>query len=167
MNVEIYKKYKELIIGVVVGICAIAYLIGSTFIKRTTFVALGAEFMPEIYGFFMLFLSVCQIITGLKVSKKYNSYNKEENEKEDIKNDNKNVILTFSLIIGYVVAMNFLGFVISSMVFLFLLSILLTPASDEKSYKSYIAFSMTLPIITYYIFHNLMNIALPSGFLGF
>lgn len=165
MNKELYRKYQELIIGTVVGICAIAYLIGSTFIKRTTFVALGAEFMPEIYGFFMLFLSACQIVTGIRVLKKYDSNKKEEDE--GAKTDNKNVILTFALIIAYVVIMNFVGFIISSMIFLFLLSILLTPGYDERNYRNYVAFSVTLPIITYYVFHNVMNIALPSGILGF
>lgn len=165
MNKELYKKYKEMIIGVIVGICAITYLIGSTFIKRTTFVALGAEFMPEIYGFFMLFLSVCQIMIGIRALKEYDSNKKEDSECAKI--DNKNVLFTFALIIAYVVVMNFVGFIISSMIFLFLLSILLTPGYDEKNYRNYIAFSVTLPIVTYYIFHNVMNIALPLGILGF
>ncbi|KOA18447.1 tripartite tricarboxylate transporter TctB family protein [Clostridium homopropionicum DSM 5847] len=166
MKADYLKKYRELLIGIIVGIFAISYLVASMYIKRTDFVAIGAEFMPELYGFFLLFLSIIQIFIGIRAAKKYAATEKSTNEEAEKKKNNKNVAFTFILIIVYVISMQYLGFTISSIIFLFFLSIILTPANNKKRYAVYVVFSIVLPIISNYLFSDIMNLALPIGIFG-
>ncbi|SNS04489.1 Tripartite tricarboxylate transporter TctB family protein [Anaerovirgula multivorans] len=164
MNLKGIVKYKELLIGMVVGLCAIAYLIGSMFIRRTTIVALGAEFMPQVYGFILLGLSALQVIVGINAAKKYEP--KKEPTDSTEKPDNKSVFITFGLILLYVASMKILGYTISSILFLFSLTYVLTPVGKKKNYRTMIIFSVVLPLITSYLFRNVMHLGLPIGFLG-
>jgi len=166
MKADYLKKYRELLIGLIVGIFAIFYLIGSMYIRRTDFVAIGAEFMPELYGFFLLFLAIIQIYTGIKTAKRYVASEKATIEEAEEKKDNKNVAFTFILIIVYVISMEYLGFIISSIIFLFFLSGILTPSNKKKRYAVYVIFSIVLPIISNYLFSDIMNLALPTGIFG-
>ena len=136
------------------------------YIRRTDFVAIGAEFMPELYGFFLLFLSIVQIILGIGAAKRYVPSEVSVNEEVEEKKDNRNVAFTFILIIVYVISMQYLGFTISSIIFLFFLSIILTPANKKKRYAVYVVFSIVLPIISNYLFSDIMNLALPIGIFG-
>ncbi|AOT69582.1 tripartite tricarboxylate transporter TctB family protein [Geosporobacter ferrireducens] len=159
MGRPFFKKYKGLIAGIVTALFAIAYLIGSLFIRRTKFVAIGAEFMPEIYGSILLFLAGCQIYQSIKEVKRFKDDTVEEQK------DTKNVMMTFFLIVAYVASMQLLGFMLSSALFLFFMSLLLTPASTKPNYAAVIIFSVTLSLGTYYLFRNLMYLKLPIGVL--
>lgn len=141
---------------------AIAYLIGSLFIKRTKFVSIGAEFMPEIYGSVLLLLAFCQIYQGFIEAKQFMAM-PEENEEE--KKDTKNVVLTFILIIAYVALMELLGFVVSSMIFLFLMSLLLAPVNIQHNYVAAIVFSVILPLGAYLLFRKILHLSLPIGII--
>lgn len=162
MGRPFFKKYKGLIAGIVTALFAIAYLIGSLFIRRTKFVAIGAEFMPEIYGSILLLLAGCQIYQSIKAVKRSKEDTAEAAEEQK---DTKNVMMTFCLIVVYVAFMQLLGFMLSSILFLFFMSLLLTPASTKPNYVAVIIFSVVLSLSTYYLFRNLMYLKLPIGVL--
>lgn len=162
MSEQILKKYKGLITGIVIMLFAIAYLIGSLFIKRTKFVSIGAEFMPRIYGLILLLLAVCQVYQSFLEAKQFMAI-PEENEAEQ--KDTKNVVLTFILIIAYVALMELLGFVVSSMIFLLLMSKLLAPVDTRYNHIAAIIFSVMLPLGTYFLFRRVMHLSLPIGII--
>lgn len=162
MNGQIFKKYKGLITGIVIALFAIAYLIGSLFIKRTKFVSIGADFMPKIYGTVLLLLAACQVYQGFLEAKQFVT----ATEKNEVKQkDTKNVLLTFILIVSYVALMELLGFVVSSMIFLFLMSLLLTPKNMKHNYIVTIIFSVILPLGAYLFFRKIMHLSLPIGII--
>ncbi|MGE5631035.1 MAG: tripartite tricarboxylate transporter TctB family protein [Caulobacteraceae bacterium] len=161
MKGQFFKKYYGLISGVIVALFAVAYLIGSLFIRRSKVVSIGAEFIPEIYGFVLLFLAVCLIYQGIRDAKLFTP----ENAGTEAKKDTKNVFLTFVLIIAYVAVMEFLGFTLSSILFLILMNILLTPVNTKRNYIAIAVYSVALSVGTYFLFHNLMYIPLPIGII--
>jgi len=158
MSRQFLLRYKGIAAGIGITIFAIAYLIGTLFIRRTTFVTIGAEFMPQIYGYILLFLGACQIYQGIKESKRFVEDTQKPKERKDI----KNVLVTFVVIIAYVAIMNFIGFMIASAMLLFLMTILLKPANSKLNYVVTIIFSVVLSIGTYLLFHNVMYLSLPG-----
>lgn len=158
---RLYHSYKELVVGFVIIMVAVAYLIGSLSIRRTDIVSLGAEFMPEIYGYFLLFLGICQAGSGIMQVRKGARKEHTEDESKDL----RNVVLTFILIIVYLLAMIPVGFILSSIAFLLGLTFLLTPVSKKKNYIVYGIFSVVIPIAAWSLFYLVMNINLPMGIL--
>lgn len=159
MKGQFIKKYERLLVGVVIALFSIAYLVGSLSIRRIKSVSIGAEFIPKIYGIVLLVLAACLIYQGINEARHFDAAKAEAGNKKDT----KNVILTFILIIVYVALMEFLGFMLSSTLFLFLMSMLLTPANTKRNYTVSAVYSVALSVATYYLFHNLMYIPLPFG----
>jgi hypothetical protein len=154
------EKYMGVIAGTGVTLFSIAYLFGTVFIRRTKFVAIGAEFMPKIYGAILLLLGVLLIYEGVKSMR---ARTDTEDEAAAEPTDTKNVLMTLLLIFIYVASMKWLGFILSSSAFLFLMTLLLTPSGEKKNYLSRIIFSVVLSVGTYYVFHEFMYISLPAG----
>lgn len=161
MKGQFLKKYNGLLTGIFIALFAIVYLVGSLFIKQSKAVSIGAEFIPQIYGLILLFLAGCLIYQGIKEAKQFDPNKAEEGQSKDM----KNVLLTFTLIIAYVAAMQLLGFILSSILFLILMSMLLTPADIKPNYIVLLIYSVVLSVSTYYVFHNLMFIPLPIGII--
>ncbi len=162
MNGQILNKYQDLITGIVIAVFAIFYLIGSTYIKPSPHVSVGAEFMPKIYGSILLLLAVCLTYQGFLKAKQFSDKHEVRGEEEK---DTKNAILSFTLIFAYVAFMEILGFVISSMIFLFIMSILLAPANTRHNYVTTVIYSILLPLSTYVLFKDVMHLSLPIGIL--
>lgn len=157
---------KEMLTGVVFAAIAIIYLSVSALIPNTGAVSIGAEFMPRIYGIILLGVSLGQVFMTIgKWKKNQQQESADEGKKESIQSDPVNVIKVAVLIIAYVLVMNVLGFVISSVAFLFMLAILLTPAYAKKNYVKYAMFSIILPLAAYFLFKNYLNLILPAGIL--
>jgi|GEM_PF-871398 len=161
MKGQLFKRYNELLTGGIIALFAILYLAGSSFIRKSKAVSIGAEFIPRIYGFVLLFLAVCLIYQGIKAARAYEADQTEVKEQKDT----KNVLLTFALIIVYVAAMQFLGFMLSSTIFLVLMSKVLTPVNTKPNYTALVIYSVVLSVGTYYLFHNVMFISLPTGII--
>ncbi|MDF2890303.1 MAG: hypothetical protein K0R80_670 [Clostridia bacterium] len=161
MKGQFIKKYSGLITGTSFALFAIAYLVGSLFIRRNKAISIGAEFIPELYGSILLFLAVCLIYQGIKAAKDFVPGEAEAGTKKDT----KNVLLTFALIIAYVVLMQLMGFVFSSILFLVLMSMLLTPTDTKRNYLALVIYSVVLSVGTYYLFRNVMYIPLPVGII--
>ncbi|MCR4429942.1 MAG: tripartite tricarboxylate transporter TctB family protein [Tepidanaerobacteraceae bacterium] len=164
MKEQLFKKYKELIIGIVIIIFAIVYFIGSFSIKQNKVVSIGAEFMPRLYGLILFILALLQIYKGLIYVKKYKITEEKFKAEEDNK-DTKNVILTFLLILLYISTMEVLGFILSSALFLFVMSFLLSPANAKVNNYLSMIYSIILSICIYVLFHNFMFMPLPKGII--
>jgi putative tricarboxylic transport membrane protein len=164
MKGQLFKKYKELIIGIIIAIFSFGYSIGSLSIKQNKIVSIGAEFMPRLYGLILFILALLQIYQGLIYVKKYKIRDEKFKAEEDNK-DTKNVILTFLLILLYISMMEVLGFILSSALFLFVMSFLLSPANTKVNYYLSMIYSIILSICIYVLFHNFMFMPLPKGII--
>ena len=156
------KKYfsnQNFVAGGVFFFIAIFYLINSFLIETKGVVSIEADFMPKIYGGLLLTTSIILMFTSyFKVNKSSSTAVKKETDWKRI-----SAILIFIFV--YILLIQYLGFVLISMPFLFLLSMILTPDYVEKKLWVYIVFSIILPIIANFIFSHYLNLTMPSGIL--
>jgi hypothetical protein len=169
MDKTYLKERKELFIGIGMVLFGVAYYLGSLKIKVMGNVAIAADFLPQIYAYIVIILGIIQILINnpkkLFTSKTKDNVQKESKEVEEI--DTKNTLFAFLIIFTYVIIMKPVGFIISSIFFLFGMSVVLTPAYKKKNYIGYLIFSIILSFLAYYLFRKLMYLALPIGIFGF
>ena len=154
-----YISDKNFLAGIIFFFVALFYLVNAFLIETKDLVSVEADFMPKIYGSLLLFSSIILTITSFF---KIKTKSFEESKK---KTDWQRIFSVIGLIFVYVLLMQYLGFISTSIPFLFLLSLLLTPQYVKKVYWIYAVFSIVLPIIAYHIFSYYLNLTMPSGLL--
>ena len=88
----------------------------------------------------------------------------ENQEEKKSKGDIMAVIFTFAVIIGYIIVMPTLGFILSTMIYLFLQMIILAP--PEK--RNYVLFAIVSVVFTAFVFVAFrigLQQLLPRGFI--
>lgn len=118
---------------------------------------LGSGFFPMVVGIAMAALSVLRLILALREKK---------GEVKKSGDDLMGGLATIILIGGYCIAFNPIGFIISTMVYLFLQILVLTP-KEKRSWPITIAISVIAPIAFYVLFVYAINTPLPKGLLSF
>ena len=118
---------------------------------------LGSGFFPMVVGIAMAALSVLRLILALREKK---------GEVKKSGDDLMGGLATTILIGGYCIAFNPVGFIISTMIYLFLQILVLTP-KEKRSWPITIAISVIAPIAFYVLFVYAINTPLPKGLLSF
>ena len=118
---------------------------------------LGSGFFPMVVGIAMAALSVLRLILAIREKK---------GEVKKSGDDLMGGLATIILIGGYCIAFNPIGFIISTMVYLFLQILVLTP-KEKRSWPITIAISVIAPIVFYVLFVYAINTPLPKGLLSF
>lgn len=145
----------DIISGIVLIIFSI-YIYYLTLNFPTQKGTLGPASFPRILVILIAILSLIMILQSLK--------RKDAKIQESIE-DKRGilfVILFIILFIAYSFLMNFLGFFLSSILFLFITSILL----DKKNFLVKIIFSVVTSILIFYVFKTILKVSLPVGFLN-
>lgn len=166
------KNYKlDIIPGVVIALFSALYLMKIPGIP--TFVGLGAtpltnHFVPYLWGGFLLFLGLWIIVRGLKKRKRYLAEGgviQKSNIKQAI-SEKREVIASFIALGLYVGLMSLLGFIISTILYVFAQIIILTPRENwRKNYVPAGIVAVVTGTLLYYIFKFMLNVLLPSGIL--
>lgn len=154
---------KEAKNNILSGICFLAFGIfvfaGSFWIPATTADILGSRFFPRVVAVLIGILSVFQIILNMPALK----VKEEGREKEGL---NKPLILTAAALFGYYVLVLYIGFTITSILYLLCQSAILMAKEDFKNKKKVVimlASSILVPIAINAVFWNIFSIALPGG----
>lgn len=167
------SKYKQDIVpGIVLTVFSLLYLACIPQIK--IFDGLGAtplnnRFVPYLWGGFLLVLSLWLIIRGLGKRKKFLAEGGTVT-KFDWKatlDKYREVIASFVCLTIYVALMDAIGFVIMTIVYLFVQILILTPRENWK--KNYIPAAITAVVcgvVLYIIFREMLNVLLPVGILS-
>ncbi|MGV6988143.1 tripartite tricarboxylate transporter TctB family protein [Testudinibacter sp. P80/BLE/0925] len=156
------KKYfsnQNFMAGFIFFFVAILYLISSFFINTKNVVSVEADFMPKIYGGLLLITSIALMLTS------YIKIKDSPVKKEKKQADWKRIFAILALIFVYILLIQYVGFVLVSMPFLFFLALMLTPDYIQKRLWIYIIFSIMLPIIANFLFSHYLNLTMPSGIL--
>ncbi|HYE81645.1 MAG TPA: tripartite tricarboxylate transporter TctB family protein [Clostridia bacterium] len=113
--------------------------------------------VPRLISIVGIILSVISLITD---SKKKDG-KKEGNNADSSENQGVPFMKTFAFIIAYLVAMVVLGFLVSTILILFLMTILM----NYKNYKVSAIFSVIATVMLYASFKYLFYVRLPIGIL--
>ncbi|MCI8295489.1 MAG: tripartite tricarboxylate transporter TctB family protein [Lachnospiraceae bacterium] len=146
--------------------------VGSFQIPATTSDILGSRFFPRAVALLIGLLSLIQIAGAMQAAQVAKKAEKEEKKKEkegkDERKDglNKPLLLTIAALFGYYVLVLYIGFTITSILYLLAQSAILMSKEDFKSKKTMtvmVLASMIAPIFINTIFWKVFSIALPAG----
>ena len=166
------KKYKDLYTGLVVFFLSLFYLVNVSTIRVFTgagATAINARTVPAVEGGLLMFLSLAMIVRFWVRMRRG----------EITKGDGKAaaaakapfrvrmaVPLTLLLLLLYVLAIGKLGFVITSMAYLFLQVLILSP-EGKLNFIAAAIIAVVCPVVIYLLFVYLLNVPLPSGIMPF
>ena len=156
---------KPFITGLLFGALSLFYFSGSFGLRQVKrYQGIGAEFMPRIYAAVLFICAAIQLVEGIRrqfVETEPSAV--QEPSKAVDKQGRRNVAFAFLLIFVYIAALKPVGFMLASAVFIFALCVLLTPDYAKRNYLGYAVFSVLLSAGTYFLFKNVLYIALPDG----
>lgn len=119
--------------------------------------------VPKIIFVILIILAVIILLQSIMEAKKQNrSFMNFKSKKFFIDNfDKMKLFGTVALLILYILGMNLLGFIVSSIIFISLFNILYTGKKDKKSIAVSIGISIVETLLIWFIFGYIFNITLP------
>jgi len=158
------KKKQSLVLGSIFLVLSIVLYCQARSIKTGSSLLAGADFMPKVMAILLMLVSIAYLVQGFanKVTEvsRQNDAKKKTEKMEWIR-----LVLEFLLLFGYLFCLKPIGFIISTMAFIFLQSILITPKENRKILLLLIVAGVCT-VITYLIFVKGFKLLLPAGILG-
>ena len=166
------KKKKNIIPNVVIFILSLFFFIASFTIKLTNIdKVVGSRLFPQIVTLLLMALSLFLIIADMMENKR------NEASKTKVEEDNKeieevtdkpnyiNTILVFGSFGLYLILLEQVGFIISTILYLSSQMYILAPKEDKTSKKIliYTVISIIVTMIIYWIFAEGFQLVLPRG----
>ena len=157
------SKRNDLITGIVIAVFSLWYYFEASNIrvmKAFSKSAVNSTSMPKIWAVCMLLLAIALIVRGLR--------NKDKDAKGEPFsfsawfNKNLEVVETFGALLIYIAIMDFVGFIIASIFYIFVQTLILMP-KGEKSYVKAGIIAVIISVATYYIFVYWLAVLLPAG----
>ena len=118
----------------------------------------GSAFFPKVVAVAMILFAVIRLLQTLRMH--------ETDGKKESESDAKGGWLTVALIIGYVAIFNPVGFILSTMAYLFLQILVLTPA-EKRKLPVIALISVVAPLLIYVLFVYVINTPLAKGIFYF
>jgi putative tricarboxylic transport membrane protein len=157
-----FKKYGDIIVGAVFTAISIALLVAAQMLPKSKVMDIGPEFMPMVIGVITLILALFLLLTSLR---NFKAHSEELLSAEIPDCDYKRVISSIILVLIYVFVMKPVGFVISTLVYLMLQMLVLSP-DDERDKKHIIILAVIdiiFTILVFMLFRYAFKIVLPAG----
>ena len=161
------NKYKDVICGAVIMICAVILFIATFSIKSLLGMNPGPEFMPRVASILLFLVATGIFVEGLQNARHHVAEEVSEEEAAYRKAGNRKVILSAILIGFYVFSLETLGFVISTLIYEFCQMIILTPLGKKKNYVLFAIITVVSTVFFYIVFTRFLYLMLPVGLLRY
>lgn len=163
------KNYKNLGAAIFVLVFAVALFIASFFVESSTVTTLGPEFMPRLTAVLIFLLGLLNLRSAIRdfLFLKRNGKLEPAGPKRSMKEiflDNLDWV-SGALMMAYVICISLFGFLLPSIVYMFL-QVLLYTTAQKRNYILYIIVSIVVPCAIYFLFRNYFFLMLPKGVLG-
>ncbi len=165
-----YKK--NLIPGIVLTIFSIIYLVLTSQIKKFSGLGsdpLGARAIPYLWGISLLVLSLILVSRGIKqrnLAIKNSTYVKTSLNLSHMIKENREIVMTFLSLAIYIALLEPIGFLIMTVIYIFVQTLILTP-KEKRNYILTLITSIVIAVALDYVFVCLLNVLLPLGIFGF
>lgn len=138
-------------------VLSVGYLYLSYNLKEYPYVPVDSDFLPKVLGYFLIILAIFLFFDK-------SSETEEEKEKRTVPKKDILVLLAVGgMIFLYIFLLELIGFVLSSMLFIFLCSWFL----GYRKFKTNGLVAVIFPLVMYLSFNYLLQIRLPQGILPF
>lgn len=158
---ETMKKKIELAVGVVFFVLGFGMFYMSSAMQPVIENDIGPGFLPKIVGIGFMVLSVIKLIMSSRLPSEASASFGENTAF-------KKGILTVVIFTLYVFTFKSLGFLISSVLYLFIEITLLKYDGEDikKGIKSTALIALLVPAVVYFFFTGVLDLVLPAGILG-
>lgn len=149
----------DILVALVVVLFAVAYLVGAFMINEpnTSYSAVGPRFFPILIGAGML---IAGVWLGWQAWRKQQIPNAKSEALEEI--DWRTWGACVTVLLGYMVAFETVGYLITTTVFLFLQA----RVFGSRAWVRDAIVSIVLTGVIYFFFNGLLKVGLPKGILG-
>lgn len=167
-NFSIFSRcYKDVLVGAVLLLIFVLIIIGAQSTQLLVLATITAKFWPTVIGIIGCVLSVVLIaqgfISGRKLALLENSESAVSEKGEKLfEGGNRRTILTFLLVALYIISITLLGWILSTLVYLFLQISLLTEKAKRKPLRIAII-TVIFTAIVYVLFRYAFMLMLPPG----
>lgn len=161
-------KNKNIQSGIFLLLVSVVMFVATLSFKQLTTSQVGPAFMPQIISALIGLMSIAIIIEGYRKVKSGTKGDPDE-EGEEVQGNAKEisyrpVIQSFVLMAIYVAVMPVVGFLITTMLYMFLQMMILS-SKPERRWLLFAIVSVVASSVIYYVFRNVFYIMLPSGLL--
>lgn len=156
-----FRKFGDLVVGIFFLALSIGIYVMALALPPSLMGGLGSDFMPKVLAIATGILSILHIISGVGKMKKY----VPEEEAEDEKPEYLRVLATIVSFTVYVALMESVGFILTSVVYLFVQMCILA-TKEQRNYILFAVISVVFNVAVYFLFRNGLNVMLPAGILG-
>ena len=160
-----FKRCRDLILGIALLALGIAYTVmaqnikqGNKLIQRNVGTFAHARIVPTLLGILLIALSVVLIIQGVRKFIK----NDEGEAKKMNKVDMFSILLTFAAMILYIIILPELGFILSTILYLFCQITILAP-KEKRNLLLFAIVAVVFTIIAFVAFRIGLTQMLPRG----
>lgn len=153
-------KKRELVIGAAMLAAGLAYLYLSSNLPRKAFI--DAAFVPYLLAAGMCLLGTLQLVAAWRQAPK-----EDEPATAEAGPDYLTVGKTLGLIVGYIAVLQWLGFPIATVAYLYLQFLVLTPHDHRVSHPRYLLIALCASVFIYVVFRHGFDLLLPAGLLEF
>ncbi|MBQ1492573.1 MAG: tripartite tricarboxylate transporter TctB family protein [Blautia sp.] len=158
-----FKRCRDLILGILMLILGVSYTIFAQQIKtrpKITPSYSSARIFPTLLGILLIILSVLLIIQGIRALKKEEA--QEEASAKMSKVDLASIVLTFACMILYIVLLPLIGFILSTVIYLFLQITILAP-KEKRNILLFAIIAIVFTAIAFVAFRIGLSQMLPRG----
>lgn len=156
------KRLQETLVSLIFLVIGIFVFVQSNNIKPLMTNELGSGFFPKLVSIVMIILAILKIIMNFYNTTETVIRTKEKKAKGNIKGG----IITIILVGVYAFSYRQIGFLLGSVVYLFLQILILAPKS-KRNLPLFTLISLVVPVFIYLVFTRLINMPLPKGVFGF
>lgn len=152
-------KKKEVVIGAAMLATGLIYLFLTANLPRKAFI--DAAFVPYLLAAGMCILGVLQLLAA------WGQAPREDAAAAEAGPDYLTVGKTLGLIVGYIAVLQWLGFPIATVAYLYLQFLVLTPHEHRISHGRYLLIALCASAFIYIVFRHGFDLLLPAGLLDF
>jgi putative tricarboxylic transport membrane protein len=152
-------KKKEVVIGAAMLATGLIYLFLTANLPRKAFI--DAAFVPYLLAAGMCILGVLQLLAA------WGQAPREDTAAAEAGPDYLTVGKTLGLIVGYIAVLQWLGFPIATVAYLYLQFLVLTPHDHRVSHGRYLLIALCASVFIYVVFRHGFDLLLPAGLLDF
>lgn len=151
------NKKRNLVVSILFLAFGVFLFVQSMGVKHMMKNDVGSGFFPKVIAVAIIAVALVRLVMTLK---------EEEKEAKKSNSDPKGGWMTIVLVSLYVLAFNEVGFLIATVIYLFLQMLVLTPA-EKRNIPLLAVISVAAPVFIYTLFVYVINTPLPKGIFGF
>lgn len=170
MLVDKRQKYRDFVTGCILLLLSAALFWASQNIRDFASIGVGANFLPLLTAWLFLILGLAIVVACFRNPQPVETSGDTSNELEETSEEAvfgglPSVFLSIFLMVIYFLCLEKVGFLISTLVYVFL-QIQVLEKDKKRNHRLFFITTLISVVVLYFLFANVFDISLPSGILG-